>query len=64
MLIGVLCDVVARVGQEQRDATAIGIVKQELLEMIQGFDDGDGKISQNHLMAVKSRDGLGSNFQS
>merc|ERR1719353_1937778 len=52
MLIGVLCDVVSRVGQEQRDAAAIGLVKQELLEMIQGFDDGDGKISQNHLMAV------------
>jgi hypothetical protein len=52
MLIGVLCDVVARVGQEQRDAHAIGLVKQELLQELQGFADDDGKVSQQNLMSV------------
>jgi hypothetical protein len=52
MLIGVLCDVVSQVGQEQRDAQAIGIVKQELLEIISTFDEGDGKISQDELFKV------------
>jgi hypothetical protein len=52
MLIGVLCDVVSRVGQEQRDAQAIGLVKQELLEELQVFDSGDGKISHPELMTV------------
>jgi len=52
MLIGVLCDVVSRVGQEQRDAQAIGIVKQELLEIITEADGGDGKISHEELGKV------------
>jgi len=52
MLIGVLCDVVSRVGSEQRDATAIGLVKQELLEDLKEFDGGDGKISQQELLKV------------
>merc|ERR1719247_3562121 len=52
MLIGVLCDVVSRVGQEQRDAQAIGIVKQELLEIITEADGGDGKISQEEYRKV------------
>jgi len=52
MLIGVLCDVVSRVGSEQRDATAIGLVKQELLVDLKEFDGGDGKISQDELMTV------------
>lgn len=54
MLIGVLCDVVARVGQEQRDATAIGLVKQELLSDLQQWDGGDGRISQVELFKVMS----------
>jgi hypothetical protein len=52
MLIGVLCDVVSQVGQEQRDAKAIGIVKQELLTVVQNFDGGDGKISLQELQKV------------
>lgn len=52
MLIGVLCDVVTTVGAEQRDALAIGLVKQELLGDLKKFDDGDGKISQSELMTV------------
>lgn len=52
MLIGVLCDVVSRVGSEQRDATAIGLVKQELLEDLRRFDGGDGKISHHELSSV------------
>jgi hypothetical protein len=52
MLIGVLCDVVSRVGSEQRDSVAIGLVKQELLEDLRRFDGGDGKISQEELKTV------------
>jgi len=52
MLIGVLCDVVSRVGSEQRDSVAIGLVKQELLEDLKRFDGGDGKISQEELKSV------------
>jgi voltage-gated sodium channel len=52
MLIGVLCDVVSRVGQEERDGVAIGLIKQELLEDLKQFDDGDGKISQHELHEV------------
>jgi len=54
MLIGVLCDVVSRVGSEQREATAIGLVKQELLADLKQFDGGDGKISQEELLQVMS----------
>jgi len=52
MLIGVLCDVVGQVGQEQRDATAIGLVKQELLGELTKNDDGDNRISQEELFSV------------
>jgi hypothetical protein len=52
MLIGVLCDVVSSVGREQRDALAVGLVKQVLLGELQQFDGGDGKISQIELMSV------------
>merc|ERR1719262_538301 len=52
MLIGVLCDVVARVGSEQRDAQAIGLVKQELLQSLRDYDNGDGMISQKELLLV------------
>merc|ERR1712185_831732 len=47
MLIGVLCDVVSRTEQEQRDASAIGLVKQELLQELRKYDEkGNGKITQ------------------
>merc|ERR1740138_1869859 len=52
MLIGVLCDVVSRVGAEQRDATAIGLVRQEILSDLKRYDGGDGKISQEELYQV------------
>jgi len=52
MLIGVLCDVVSRVGSEQRDATAIGLVKQELRQELMEADGGDGKISQEELLKI------------
>jgi len=52
MLIGVLCDVCTRVSQEQRDAAAIGIIKQELLDMLQSFNGGDGRVAHNELMTV------------
>jgi len=52
MLIGVMCDVVARVGADQRDALAIGILKQELLELITKFSTEKGKISQPDLLKV------------
>jgi hypothetical protein len=52
MLIGVLCDVVSRVGQEQRDAQAVGLVKQEILGELQKFETGDGKIGQRQLLKV------------
>ena len=42
----VLCDVVSQVGSEERDAQAIGLVKQEILADLTQFDGGDGKISQ------------------
>jgi len=52
MLIGVLCDVVSTVKQEEQSATAIGLLKQELLSSLTACDNGDGKISQAELAAV------------
>jgi hypothetical protein len=52
MLIGVLCDVVAKVNEEQRQAETVGMVKQELLGKLQEVDDGDGKISHEELTRV------------
>jgi len=52
MLIGVLCDVVSRVGSEQRDSIAIGLVKQELLHAFERFDNGNGKVNQDQLLEV------------
>jgi len=51
-LIGVLCDVVSQVRAEERDAMAIGLVKQELLGDLLKFDGGDGGISQQELYTV------------
>jgi len=52
MLIGVLCDVVSTVKAEEQSATAIGLLKQELVETLTACDDGDGKISQTELDGV------------
>merc|ERR1719506_2424080 len=52
MLIGVLCDVVSRVGQEQRDAQAIGLVKQELLCDLKQFAGPDGRLTHAELLKV------------
>merc|ERR1719197_1688714 len=38
MLIGVLCDVMASVSEQQRQAHAYGLVKQELATMLRQFD--------------------------
>lgn len=57
MLIGVLCDVVARVGAEGREADAIGLVKQELLASLKQYAGDDGLIEQTELFKVMvSRD--------
>lgn len=52
MLIGVLCEVVSQVNQEQRDAAALGLVRQELLGELTKFAGDDGKISQEELFEV------------
>merc|ERR1712072_1351133 len=52
MLIGVLCDVVSTVKAEEQSATAVGLLKQELLSSLTACDDGDGKISHDELYAV------------
>jgi hypothetical protein len=52
MLIGVLCDVVARIGKEQSDAQAVGLVKQELLSDLVYYAGDDGKISKEELRKV------------
>merc|ERR1719487_2015656 len=52
MLIGVLCDVVSTVKAEEQSATAVGLLKQELLNSLMACDDGDGKISQQELLSL------------
>jgi len=52
MLIGVLCDVVSTVKAEEQSATAIGLLKQELLASLTACDDGDGKISEDELLGL------------
>merc|ERR1719487_3226091 len=52
MLIGVLCDVVSTVKAEEQAATAIGLLKQELLASLLKCDDGDGKISEEELLEL------------
>jgi len=52
MLIGVLCDVVSTVKAEEQSATAVGLLKQELLSSLTDCDDGDGKISHAELHAL------------
>jgi len=52
MLIGVLCDVVSRVGQEERDNRDLALVKAALVSQLQQIDGGNGLISHEELMAV------------
>jgi len=52
MLIGVLCDVVSTVKAEEQNATAVGLLKQELLGSLMACDNGDGKITHEELHAV------------
>jgi hypothetical protein len=52
MLIGVLCDVVSRVGQEEREHRDLALVKAALVSQLQQVDGGNGLISQEELMAV------------
>jgi len=52
MLIGVLCDVVSTVKAEEQSATAVGLLKQELLGSLVACDNGDGKISHEELNSV------------
>jgi len=52
MLIGVLCDVVSTVKAEEQSASAIGLLKQELLASLTACDDGDGKISQEEMKGI------------
>merc|ERR1712118_445737 len=57
MLIGVLCEVVTAVGQNERDEADVRLVKQGILKELLKFDDnGDGTISQvelEHVMKSK-----------
>merc|ERR1712072_648713 len=57
MLIGVLCEVVSAVGQNERDEADIRLVKHGILKELLQFDaNGDGTISQVELEHVmKSR---------
>lgn len=55
MLIGILCEVVLTVNGEQRNAHAVGLVKQELLFVLREFDQGDGKINETDLDEVMRR---------
>merc|ERR1719199_2453756 len=56
MLIGVLCDVVSTVKAEEVSATAIGLMKQELLVHLKDVGK-DGKISQQQLSKIMASKG-------
>jgi hypothetical protein len=51
MLIGVMCDVVAQVGREQRKAKTVAIVQQELLTELSKQANADGTITKSELEA-------------
>jgi len=57
MLIGVMCDVVAQVGLEQRQAKAIAILKGQLQHEFAARDNGDGLISQSELNEILESEG-------
>merc|ERR1711937_806062 len=53
MLIGVLCDLVAKVNNEQRSAQAIAYAKQVLLGKLKNADlNGDGLIARGELLRI------------
>lgn len=53
MLIGVLCEVVSAVAQDERDEAAIKLVKKTILVELKKFDaDGDGLISRKEVSQV------------
>merc|ERR1711871_644427 len=52
MLIGVLCEVVGNVAKEQRDSSAIALMKESILLHLKKFDNGDGLISKQELDEV------------
>jgi len=52
MLIGVLCEVVTRVGEEEKDQEDIQLVKESILVNLMKFDDGDGMITKDELKHV------------
>eukprot|EP00928_Gymnodinium_smaydae_P032173 TRINITY_DN23371_c0_g1_i1.p1 TRINITY_DN23371_c0_g1~~TRINITY_DN23371_c0_g1_i1.p1 ORF type:complete len:683 (-),score=128.37 TRINITY_DN23371_c0_g1_i1:127-2175(-) len=54
MLVGVLCEVVSSVAADEKDESAIKLMKQTVLLELQKFDDGDSCITEeelNELMA-------------
>jgi hypothetical protein len=55
MLIGVLCDVVTMIQEEQKDAEAIGLVKQEIIGAFKDIDNGDGMITQSELLELLTK---------
>jgi hypothetical protein len=57
MLIGVLCDVVSGISQDQHESHDVALVRQELLGNLIAFDDGDGKISKWELTQVMENPG-------
>merc|ERR1719172_552868 len=53
MLIGVLCEVIAAVGEAEKEAAAVDLVKHTVLVMLKGLDvDGSGQISKDELQQV------------
>merc|ERR1711998_240327 len=52
MLIGVLCEVVSAVTQEEKDEAAVRMVKQSILVELKKFDDGDGEVTKEELDKV------------
>merc|ERR1719324_579891 len=53
MLIGVLCEVVAAVGEAEKENAAITLIKQTVLLMLKGLDsDNDGKMSRLEVRRV------------
>lgn len=52
MLIGVLCEVVSDTNKEHEAAKVVTIMKQQLVDKLRAFDDGDGKINQAELAEI------------
>lgn len=49
MLIGVLCEVVSKVAQAEKDDAAVRVAKETILIDIKKFDNGDGLITKSEL---------------